>query len=197
MKWSLPSQACCSLKVETIDFLNSYISWVLANIMIWVFPLFLEMWQKLRIQISYHDMADTLGRLFCTYNTHCWKLMKSVVSHGSSSLLFMSEGEEHLTLCDWLSEGYNCTHCHVTFKLVLCRLLCNFMDVWCWSNAGLNIREWLALELGSHSNICTNISTLHYWFRSPGKAESNCTWKLNPAARTHVSLYFTFQVFSG
>jgi hypothetical protein len=67
MKWSLPSQACCSLKVETIDFLNSYISWVLANIMIWVFPLFPEMWLKLRMQISYHDMPDTLGKLFCTY----------------------------------------------------------------------------------------------------------------------------------
>jgi hypothetical protein len=43
------------------------ISRVLANIMIWVFPLFPEMWQKLRMQISYHDMPDTLGRLFCTY----------------------------------------------------------------------------------------------------------------------------------
>jgi hypothetical protein len=34
MKWSLTSQACCSLNEDTIDFLLiSYVCWVLANIM--------------------------------------------------------------------------------------------------------------------------------------------------------------------
>jgi hypothetical protein len=33
LKWSLPSQACCSLNEDTIDHFISYVSWVPANIM--------------------------------------------------------------------------------------------------------------------------------------------------------------------
>jgi hypothetical protein len=55
--------------------------------------------------------------------THCWELMKSVGSHGSSLLLFC----DGLMLCEQLSYSYDCTHCHVNFKLW--RFLCNFKDM--------------------------------------------------------------------
>jgi hypothetical protein len=35
-----------------------------------------------------------------------------------------------LTLCDQLSQGYNCTCCHVTFEVLLWRFLCYNLDIY-------------------------------------------------------------------
>ncbi len=46
--------------------------------------------------------------------THCWELMNSVGSRGSSSLPHDEGGG--LSLCERLSWGYDGTHCRVTFN---------------------------------------------------------------------------------
>lgn len=51
-----------------------------------------------------------------------WTSLKSVGSHDSSSLLFVMEGHG-LAFCGLLSSGYDCTYCHVIYKLLLWRSL--------------------------------------------------------------------------
>jgi hypothetical protein len=60
--------------------------------------------------------------------THHYQLMKLVVSHSSSSLLVISKTMVwHLR--EQLLQGYDCTDCHITFKLSW-RFLCNFADIY-------------------------------------------------------------------
>jgi hypothetical protein len=69
--------------------LISYVSWVLANIMTESSCCFWECnWNSgWRFWV-----AQILGWLLYTYMyTHCWDMIKSVGSHGSLSLLFMTK----------------------------------------------------------------------------------------------------------
>jgi hypothetical protein len=43
-------------------------------------------------------------------------------------VIAISDQGDSLTICEQLSQGYNCSHCHVTFKVVL-RFLYNFIDM--------------------------------------------------------------------
>jgi hypothetical protein len=49
-------------------------------------------------------------------DTHCWELMNSVGSHGSSSLPFVMK----MMVCHFVSDSHevynDCTHCCVTFN---------------------------------------------------------------------------------
>jgi len=51
------------------------------------------------MQIFLFWLPEILGRLLCT---HLWELMKSVGSHGSSSLLFMMK----VMVCHFVSDSH-------------------------------------------------------------------------------------------
>jgi len=51
MKWSIPSQACCSLNEDTIDFLINNVFLSASQHDDWVLLSSLEMWQKLSTQM--------------------------------------------------------------------------------------------------------------------------------------------------
>jgi hypothetical protein len=91
MKWSLPSQAHCSLNDNAFELFKLDMSFKWLEHHDWVFPLLLEMRQKLNMQLLYNGLHGILGGLFYTYLHPWWKLMKSVGSHGSLSLLFVME----------------------------------------------------------------------------------------------------------
>lgn len=70
---------------------------------------------------QYSSWADWFI-LICTCH---WVLMKSVRSHGSSSLLIHDEG---LTLC-WATLIWISLHWLITFRVLLWRFFCNLVDV--------------------------------------------------------------------
>ncbi len=61
--------------------------------------------------------------------THGWELMKSMGSHGSLITDICDAKCDGLTLCEQLLEGYDCTHCYVTFEVLSLRFLCRFIDI--------------------------------------------------------------------
>jgi hypothetical protein len=67
--------------------------------------------------------------VICFICTHCQELMKSVGSHGNLSMLFMMKVMVWHFVSDFLSYGYAYSHCCVTFKLLLWKFHCNFIDI--------------------------------------------------------------------
>jgi hypothetical protein len=63
-------------------------------------------------------------------------MMKSIILYapwgftlGLSTFVYILF-KDGLSLCDRLSQGYDCTHdCYFTVELLLQRFLCNFIDV--------------------------------------------------------------------
>jgi hypothetical protein len=73
--------------------------------------------------------------------SYCWELMKWEGSHGSSSILLVMKVKMVLCFVSALSQGYDHTHSHVTFKLLLWRFLWNFIYIYmhAWVNpTGVN-----------------------------------------------------------
>jgi hypothetical protein len=62
--------------------------------------------------------------------SYCWELMKWEGSHGSSSILLVMKVKMVLCFVSALSQGYDHTHSHVTFKLLLWRFLWNFIYIY-------------------------------------------------------------------
>jgi hypothetical protein len=91
-----------------------YVSWVLANITSESSHCFRKgnrnSGRRLCIMVCPSFWEDYYMLIY----THCWELMNSVGSHGSSTAV-RDEGDG-LSLCEPLSWGYDCTHCRVTFN---------------------------------------------------------------------------------
>jgi hypothetical protein len=135
--------------------------------------------------------------------THCWELMNSVGSHGSSSLPFMMKVMDGLSLCERLSWGYDCTHCRVTFNcccgdfsatssifLLLHLILCCHQEgvTKLWTGLGPNVARNAiinAAELASYDQVKqVNINIYKFpvfkfstlWDSSRGPCTSWCTF---------------------
>ncbi len=74
---------------------------------------------RLGLSHSFQKCNRNSGSLFLIY-THCWELMKSVSSHGSFITATSDEGTLWWSDTLWvISWGYDDTHCHVIFKVLL------------------------------------------------------------------------------
>jgi hypothetical protein len=68
MKYKLfPSEACCSLNEDTVDFFDQQCLLSASQHHVWVFPLLPERQQKLRTQIVYNGLPKFLGRSLYAY----------------------------------------------------------------------------------------------------------------------------------
>jgi len=67
------------------------------------------------MQIVYNGLPKFLGRFLYAFYTHCWELMNSVGSHGSSSLPFMMK----VMVCHFVSD----THEVMTALIVMLPLI--------------------------------------------------------------------------
>ncbi len=115
MLWRLPSQACCSLIEDNFFSLAmSSECWLTS----WLVFMFLPaMQQQLRMEILYNGLPYVWADYYVLIYTHHWELMRSVGTHGSLSWLLM----EKTTVWHFVgnSEGYDCTHCHVIFEVLI------------------------------------------------------------------------------
>jgi hypothetical protein len=75
------------LNEDTIDFVLAMSLLSVVQDYELVFPLFLETWQTLRMQISYIGLPKFGADCYIIIYAHNLELMKSVGSHVSSSLL--------------------------------------------------------------------------------------------------------------
>jgi len=85
------------------------------------------MWQKLRTEILYDGLPEILGGLLCTYQ-HLILGVDEVSGYWWQLATAISDQGDGLTIYEQLSQGYNCSHCHITFEVVL-RFLYNFIDM--------------------------------------------------------------------
>jgi hypothetical protein len=91
-----------------------------------VFPLLLEMWEKLRTQILYYGFSWILGRLLYVIHTHSWVLLKPVGSHDNTALLFVMK----VTVWHFVSDFHKVmTACIVVLpsKCLLLRFFCTLI----------------------------------------------------------------------
>ncbi len=97
-----------------------------------------------------------------------WRILKST-ELGTA----IHDETDGLTLCEQLSWGYNCTHCHAIFILLLWRILCNFLDMWQPASAtyivadgNLNLQETCATSTLLSILIRILFSNLFFLVRS-------------------------------
>jgi hypothetical protein len=76
--WSLPTKLVAVWTRILLAFIISNVSWVVANVMIWVFPLLQEMQQKIRKQSLVQWFDQNFADSHTLISTHHQKLMKSV-----------------------------------------------------------------------------------------------------------------------
>jgi len=70
MKWKLfPSEACCSLNEDTVDFFDEQCVLSASQHHVWVFPLLSERQQKLRTQIVYNGLPKFFGKIIICLST--------------------------------------------------------------------------------------------------------------------------------
>ncbi len=154
--------------------LISYVSWVLASQIMSQSSHCVWKWDgnsgcRLCIMVCPKFLVDYFMHIFYTY---CLGLMKSVGSHGSSSLLLMMKVK--VSLCEWLSYGYECTHCYVMLSSVVeISLQSHRYDFWllCWSLCMDFIKELgassrfsgipfqLQYPQGGHSAECSSFAS--------------------------------------
>jgi hypothetical protein len=76
--WSLPTKLVAVWTRILLTSFISNVSWVVANVMIWVFPLLQEMQQKIRKQSLVQWFDQNFADSHTLISTHHQKLMKSV-----------------------------------------------------------------------------------------------------------------------
>jgi hypothetical protein len=90
-----------------------------------------------------------------------WRILKST-ELGTA----IHDETDGLTLCEWLSWGYNCTHCHAIFILLLWRFLCNSLDMWQPASATYIVADGnLNLQETSATSKLLSIFYMHFVFQ--------------------------------
>jgi hypothetical protein len=112
MKWSLSSQACYSFIEDTKDISDNYVSLMLAKMMAECSCCFWNCYRNSGCNLVKWFSPDF--ELTTVYNWHPPSGADEV--HGQSWQLVtaISDEGDGLTLCEQLSQGYDCTHCHDT-----------------------------------------------------------------------------------
>jgi hypothetical protein len=107
------------LKLTLTSFcsLISCVSWVLASIMIWSFSCFCKCNRNSGCRSFYNCWPEILARFFSIH-------LATPIIGADESVGAMVLHHHYpswsfgLTLCEWHSEGYDCTDCHVTFEVL-------------------------------------------------------------------------------
>jgi hypothetical protein len=112
-----------------LTFSISYVSWVPSQLDDRVFPLFLEFWWKLRMQILCNGLPETWADSSILIYIHYLELMKSVGSHGSLSLLFMMK----VMVWDFVSNSHKLwLHSSMCYLKLLVEISLQFHVEVCW-----------------------------------------------------------------
>jgi hypothetical protein len=113
-----------------LTFSISYVSWVPSQLNDRVFPLFLEFWWKLRMQILCNGLPETWADSSILIYIHYLELMKSVGSHGSLSLLFMMK----VMVWDFVSNSHKLwLHSSMCYLKLLVEISLQFCVEVCWA----------------------------------------------------------------
>ncbi len=75
------------------------------------------------IRLRLHPLSWYLQNCALNY-IHHWEMMKSVGSYMATCHWYLWQRWWWSNMfCEWLSQGYGWTHCHVTYKIVVCNFI--------------------------------------------------------------------------
>jgi hypothetical protein len=112
---------------------------------VWVFPLLPERQQKLRTQIVYNGLPSFWEDYYMLIYTHCWELMNSVGSHGSSSLPFVMK----VMVCHFVSDSHEVmTALIVVLPLIVVVEISLQLHRWLYTQCACVGVNWELVQMG-------------------------------------------------